>query len=140
MHQSHACLSSAPVSSPIPGSFPAVDGGSTYHADTPSDHDDGQEDTRAQPLEQDIGQGFETGVRDEEDGQTGIVLAVRHVEISLQAVDFGIADVCAVEEGDQVQETQLRSLASVFESNCSDTEKRERNGIRWGGDKPKESV
>lgn len=45
------------------------------HAYAPQDHDDGNEDAGAKAFEEDIGQGLEKRVRDEEDAESGIVLA-----------------------------------------------------------------
>lgn len=83
--------------------------GDTNHDNTPKRHDNGEEDTRTHSLEQDVGEGFESGVGHEEDGQTGVVLAARHVQVGLKAVDLGIADVGAVEEGYEVEEAELLS-------------------------------
>lgn len=69
-------------------------GGKTYH-------DHGEEDARAHLLEQHVCERFEERVADEEDGERGIVLAIRHFQVRLQAVDFGVADVGPVEEGCQ---------------------------------------
>lgn len=76
------------------------------HRDTPECHDDRDENAGAKALEQDIGQGFEERVRDEEDGETGVVLAACDVETRLEAIELGIADVCAVEERDEVEEAE----------------------------------
>lgn len=76
------------------------------HDNTPNRHDSRDENTRSQTLEQDIGQRFEERIRDEEDGQTGVVLAAGDVKRCLQTVEFRIADVGAVEEGDEVEETE----------------------------------
>ena len=76
------------------------------HDSAPQQHDDWDEDRRAQALEQDVRQGLEERVGDEEDGQAGIILAARDVEGVGQAVEFGIADVGAVEEGDEVEEAE----------------------------------
>ena len=64
----------------------------------PSQHNAGNENTRPQPLEQDIGQWLKDRVRDEEDGQRGIVLVGGHAEILGEAVNFGISDVCTIEK------------------------------------------
>jgi len=77
VHQAHAC-----------------------HAYTPPHHDDGQKDAWAQFLEQNVGQRLEDGIADEEDCERGRVLAVGEAEVSLQAIYFCVADVCAVKEGD----------------------------------------
>ena len=72
----------------------------SHHADTPEDHNDGDEDGRAKTLEKNIGEGFGERVGDEENGEAGIVLATGDSEGFLEADDAGIADVGAVEEGD----------------------------------------
>ena len=77
-----------------------------HHDDPPQEHDDGDEDGRPQALEQDIGQGFEERVGDEEDGQAGVVLPSRDVQRVGQAVELSVADVGAVEEGDEVEEAE----------------------------------
>ena len=83
------------------------------HDGPPQQHDDGDEDRRAQALEQDVRQGFEERVGDEEDGEAGIVLPPRDVQGVGQAVELGIADVGAVEEGDEVEEAEPGDQAEV---------------------------
>ena len=61
------------------------------HADAPEDHDGGDEDAGPQALEQDVGEGFEAGVGDKEEGEGGVVFAVAHAEVVDEAVDFGVA-------------------------------------------------
>ena len=56
------------------------------HDDTPEKHNGWQEDRRSEALEQDVRNRFETGVGDEEKTQRGIILAVGHVEVFLEAV------------------------------------------------------
>jgi hypothetical protein len=70
------------------------------HAQAPREHDGGDKDRGAEFLEHDLGQGLEDGVGDEENGKGEIILGVCHVEVGLQALDLGVADVGAVEEGD----------------------------------------
>jgi hypothetical protein len=70
----------------------------------PEDHDSGEEDGGSQALEQDVGQRLEEGVGDKEDAETHIVLPVLHVKAIDQPTNFGIADVGAVNEADQVEE------------------------------------
>lgn len=73
------------------------------HDDAPKHHNGRNEDRRLQALEQDVGEGFETSVRDEEKRESGVVLAAGHAEVVDEAVDFGVADVGPVEEGDEVE-------------------------------------
>lgn len=74
------------------------------HDHAPEEHDARQEDTRAEALQHDVGGGFEEAVRDEEDCQADVVLPVLHVQVWDQPVDFGVADVGAVEEADEIEE------------------------------------
>ena len=76
------------------------------HHNPPKHHNNRYEDTRPQPLEQDIGEGFKERVGDEENGETGIVLATCDLEGLLETVETRIADVGAVEEGDQVEQAE----------------------------------
>ena len=76
------------------------------HTNAPEDHDDGDENARTEALEQDVGQRFEEGVGDEEDGQASVVLAAGDVEAFLEAIELGVADIGAVEEGDEVEEAE----------------------------------
>lgn len=77
-----------------------------HHHNTPKHHDDRDEYAGSETLQQHVGQRFGEGVGDEEDGETGVVLAGGDVEAFLQAVEFGIADVGAVEEGDEIEEAE----------------------------------
>ena len=70
----------------------------TRHTDPPPHHDDRQEDAWAHLLQQHVRQGLENRVADEEDCQTHVVLRVAEAQIFLEAVDFGVADVGAVEK------------------------------------------
>lgn len=45
----------------------------------PQNHNDGNEDTRAPALEQDIGERLENRVRDEEDSQGDVILGIGDV-------------------------------------------------------------
>ena len=78
----------------------------SHHANTPEHHDDGDEDGWAEAFKEDIGEGFSEGVGDEKDGEAGVVLATGDSEIFLKADDAGVADVGAVEEGDEVEEAE----------------------------------
>lgn len=85
------------------------------HDNSPQYHDGGDEYRGPQPFEQDIGQGLEQGIRDEEDGDGGIVLAARlgQVQRRLEAVQAGVANVGSVEEGDQVEQAEPGDKADV---------------------------
>jgi hypothetical protein len=69
---------------------------------SPQNHNNRQEDTRSEFLEQDIRQRLKHRVTNEEDRKSLIVLSISHVEIFLQAIDFGVANVGSVEEGNEV--------------------------------------
>ena len=71
-----------------------------HHTNPPPRHYNRQKHTGPHFLQQHIRQWLKYTVTNEEYGQTGVVLAIRHVKVFLQAVDFGVANVCAVEEGD----------------------------------------
>lgn len=70
-------------------------------------HGDRDEVRGAQSLEQDVGYRLEDGVRHEEDGQGGIVAGRREAEVRAQAGELCVADVGAVQEGEQVEEAEL---------------------------------
>ena len=61
---------------------------------------------RLELLEQYIAHWLEARVAHKEDGERCIVLPIGHFEILLKAGNLRISDVCPVEEGDQIQETQ----------------------------------
>ena len=61
---------------------------------------------RLELLEQHIADWFEDSEAHKEDGERGVVLPVGHFEIFLKAGNFRISDICPVEEGNQVQQTQ----------------------------------
>ncbi len=58
-----------------------------------------QEDAWPHLFEQNIRQWLKDGVTNEENRKGGIVLAISHAQILLEAVDFGVADVRSVKEG-----------------------------------------
>ena len=70
-------------------------------------HDDWDKNRRTKSLEQDVGDRLEHSVRDEEDGQSRIVLRGTEVQGFLQAGDLGVADVGSVKKGKQIQEAEL---------------------------------
>ena len=74
------------------------------HDSAPSDHDSRQPDGRPKAFKEEIGRHLEDAVGEEEDGEGPIVLGPRHVEVLLQAFDLCVADVAAVEEGEEVEE------------------------------------
>ena len=63
------------------------------HTNPPKNHDDRDEDTGSESLKQGVRQGFEEGVRDEEDRQAGIVLATGNVKALLKTIELGIPDI-----------------------------------------------
>ena len=76
------------------------------HDNPPQDHDGGDEDAGLESFQQDVGEGLEKGVRDEEDGERGVVIPSGHVQACLEPVELCIANVCSVEETAEVQEAQ----------------------------------
>ena len=76
------------------------------HDGTPDEDDGGKEDTRRPALDGDVGEGLKSGVGDEEDGQCDIVVGATHVERLLHVGDTGIANVGAVEEGQEIEQRQ----------------------------------
>jgi hypothetical protein len=76
-------------------------------------HDDWDEDGGAEFLEQDVGERLEDGVRHEEDGKGGVVAGRAHAQVFGEAGDFGVADVGAVKEGQQVEEAELGEVSDV---------------------------
>ena len=68
------------------------------HADTPECHDDRQEDTRPETLEQDVCQWFEACVRNEEEGKRSTVFASAHIQILEESFELSIADIRSILE------------------------------------------
>lgn len=73
------------------------------HANPPQNHDGGNEHRGTQPFQQDVSKRLEERVGDEEDRQTGVVLAICDFEGFLQALESRVADVGTVEERDEVE-------------------------------------
>ena len=67
---------------------------------------DGQPNTRGELLHQDVGRNLEDDVRDEEDGQSRVVLNTSQVEIRLESESAGIADVDTVQESQEIENDQ----------------------------------
>lgn len=66
------------------------------HTDSPKHHDRWNEDTRPQAFEQNIREGFETCIADEEQRKCSVVLSACHVEVFDEPIDFGVADVRSI--------------------------------------------
>lgn len=84
-----------------------------HHRYAPYCHDDRDENTGPKALEQDVGDRFKEGIGNEEDGEAGIVLTAGDVEGRFEAVELGVADVRAVEKGDEIEEAKPRDEAQV---------------------------
>ncbi|KKA21578.1 hypothetical protein T310_4365 [Rasamsonia emersonii CBS 393.64] len=69
---------------------------------TPAEHEHGQ-NLRAKLLDEQVGGHAKDDVGDREDGDGDIVVIALHVQRLGHARDLGVADVGAVEEGDQEQ-------------------------------------
>lgn len=76
------------------------------HDDTPDEDDGGEEDARRPPLDSNVGEGLETGVRDEENGEGNVVVVALHFQGRLHLGNTSITDVCSVQERQEVQERQ----------------------------------
>ena len=74
------------------------------HDSAPSNHDGGQPDGRAEAFEEEVGRHLEDAVGEEEDGEGPVVLGAGHVEVFLQTFDLCVADVAAIEKGEEVEE------------------------------------
>jgi hypothetical protein len=102
VNQSHASHADAPTRSqsikyPSPHPLLSVNNSPQYH-------DNRQKYTRSQSLQKHVGRGLENRITDEKYRQTHIILRTRHVQVFLQAIDFGIADIRPIEEGYEVEE------------------------------------
>lgn len=83
------------------------------HHGAPSHHNSRQPPAGAELLEQEVAGDLEGGVGEEEGRQAPVVLVAAHAEVLLQALDLGVADVAAVEEGEQVQQREHGDQAQV---------------------------
>ena len=89
-----------------------VDNTHEGHNDTPGEDDGGEEDAGRPPLDQDVGQGLEASVGDEEDCEGVVVIAATHVQVRLHLRNTGVTDVCAVQEAGK-QSTRVQLLAKI---------------------------
>lgn len=83
------------------------------HDNAPKEHDSRDEDAGTKSLEEDVCQRFGEGVRDEEDGQSGVVLAASDVKGFFEADETGIANVGTIEKADQIEEAKPRYQAEI---------------------------
>jgi hypothetical protein len=73
-------------------------------------HNDRDKDRRLEAFEKNIGQRLENRVRDEEHGQSCVVSSGGHlIQTLLQSIDFGISDICSIQECQKIQNTKLLS-------------------------------
>jgi hypothetical protein len=71
-------------------------------------HDDWNKNRRPKSFQEHICDGLGERVRDKEYRQRRVILAGGHViQTSLQADDFGIANICPVQESQEVQDAKL---------------------------------
>lgn len=68
------------------------------HNEAPGEDNAGEKDARRPPLDQNVGEGLETSVRDEEDGEGIVVVATAHAKVRLHESNTRITDVCSVQE------------------------------------------
>lgn len=74
------------------------------HDDTPGENNAGEKDTGRPFLDGNVGERLETGIRNEEDGQSVLIITITHVEISLHVSNTSISNVGTVQEGEQIQQ------------------------------------
>ena len=72
--------------------------------DTPHTRQRREPKARRGALQNDVTRNFEEDVAGEEEGQAGEVLVAGHVGVLVEALDFGVGDVAAVEEGHEVED------------------------------------
>lgn len=77
-------------------------------------HDGRNKDGWAEAFQKDVGEWLEDGIGDEEDGEGGVELRDGKAEIFGQAGDLCVTNVCAVQEGEQVENTELSRLLVIF--------------------------
>jgi hypothetical protein len=65
-----------------------VDKALAGHGDTPTEHEDGHPDGGTETLEEDVGGDLEECVRDEEDGETDIVLRFCDVDVLCHSIEL----------------------------------------------------
>lgn len=81
-----------------------VNKGSANGRNAEAEGDDGDEPSWADPFAGNVGGNLEDDVADVEDGEDGIVVVARELEVLLQAGQAGVSNVCAVDEAEQVQQ------------------------------------
>lgn len=67
------------------------------HDDAPGHHDGRQPPAGAELLEEQVAGDLEGSVGEEEDGQAPVVLGARHVQVLLETLDFGVANVSTLQ-------------------------------------------
>lgn len=82
------------------------DGGIEEGRLTPGCNKRSQVEGRAQSLHEDVHGNIQNNVGDEEDEQGDIVIAAGHVEVGLESLNSRIADVGAVEEGNDQEQAE----------------------------------
>ena len=75
-----------------------------HHRDAPEYHDAWYEDARAESFEEDVCERLEERVGDEDEGEGCVGLPAGDVQGLFEPVEARVADVGAVEEGDEVEE------------------------------------
>ena len=68
----------------------------TDHDDTPKHHDKRNENARPQPLQQDIREGLESSVGDEEERESRAVFPIGHIQVFEETIDLCVPDVGAI--------------------------------------------
>lgn len=80
-----------------------LDNAHDSHDGSPEEDDGREENTRRVALEQKIGKGLSSGIGDEEDCQSIVVVAAAHVDAVFHFRYTGISNVGPVQEGEEIQ-------------------------------------
>jgi len=71
--------------------------------ETETEHHKRQPDGRAELLQEEVGWDFEQDIRNEEDGEGGVVFIIDEVQLFLETEDGCIGDVYSIQEGEEVE-------------------------------------
>lgn len=68
---------------------------------------------RFEPLQNDVGRYLKCDIWDEENGQSGVVLGSGQVQIPLQTKHRSVRDICTIQKGQQIKDTQNRDNTKI---------------------------
>lgn len=77
-------------------------------ANAPRNHHRGDPDPRPEPLHGHVGRDLSHDVEREEDGQGIVIHEARHAKVGLERVESGVANVGAVEKGQEIEQSHKR--------------------------------